>query len=37
LARETEIDPELARVIAAWPELPEPMRRAVLALIGATG
>jgi hypothetical protein len=35
LARETEIDPELARVNAAWPDLPEAIRRAVLALIDA--
>lgn len=30
-------DPELASVIAAWPNLPEPIRRAMLALIGAGG
>ena len=28
-------DPDLARVVAAWPELPEPIRRAVLALVEA--
>ena len=28
-------DPELARVVAAWPTLPEPIRRAMLALIRA--
>lgn len=27
-------DPELARVVTAWPGLPEPIRRAVMALIG---
>jgi hypothetical protein len=27
-------DPNLARVIVAWPNLPEPIRRAVLALVG---
>ena len=27
----------LARVVAAWPTLPEPLRRAVLAMIDATG
>ena len=27
-------DPDLARVVEAWPDLPEPLRRAVLALIG---
>jgi hypothetical protein len=26
-------DPNLARVVSAWPTLPEPIRRAVLALI----
>ncbi len=26
-------DPDLARLVAAWPSLPEPIRRAVLALI----
>ncbi len=29
-------DPDLSRVIAAWPSLPEPIRRAVLALIQTT-
>jgi hypothetical protein len=33
LARETQIDPDLARVAEAWPTLPEVIRRAVLALI----
>jgi hypothetical protein len=28
------LDPELARIVAAWPKLPEPIRRAMLALIG---
>ncbi len=28
-----EADPDLARVVAAWPELPEALRRAVLALV----
>jgi hypothetical protein len=27
-------DPDLARVVAAWPALPESIRRAMLALIG---
>jgi hypothetical protein len=31
----TLADPDLARVVEAWPDLPEPIRRAVLALIGA--
>ena len=26
-------DPELAKVVAAWPNLPGPIRRAILALI----
>jgi hypothetical protein len=26
-------DPALARVMAAWPDLPKPIRRAVLALV----
>jgi len=29
-------DPDLARVVAAWPALPEAIRRAVLALVGAS-
>jgi hypothetical protein len=29
----TSTDPDLARLVAAWPMLPEPIRRAVLALI----
>jgi hypothetical protein len=33
LARESQIDPALARIIDAWPELPEPIRRAMLALV----
>jgi hypothetical protein len=27
-------DPELARIAGAWPTLPDPIRRAVLALVG---
>jgi hypothetical protein len=27
-------DPALARIIAAWPALTEPIKRAILALIG---
>jgi hypothetical protein len=30
-----EIDPDLAQVLAAWPDLAEPIRRAVLALVEA--
>jgi hypothetical protein len=29
-------DADLARLVAAWPTLAEPIRRAMLALIGAT-
>jgi hypothetical protein len=29
------IDPDLIRIVGAWPTLPEPIRRAVLALIEA--
>ncbi|MBX7104514.1 MAG: hypothetical protein K1X57_10570 [Gemmataceae bacterium] len=28
-------DPDLARILEAWPTLPEPIRRAMLALVGA--
>lgn len=28
-------DPDLARLVEAWPNLPEPIRRAVLALVGS--
>jgi hypothetical protein len=36
LARETQIHPDLARVVEAWPDLPEAIRRAVLVLVGST-
>jgi hypothetical protein len=29
------LDPDLARVVMAWPDLAEPIRRAVLALVGS--
>jgi hypothetical protein len=29
-------DPDLARVVAAWPTLSEPIRRALPALVGTT-
>ena len=32
-----ELPDGLARVVEAWPTLPEPLRRAVLAMIDATG
>ena len=28
-------DPDLARIVGAWPTLPEPIRRAMLALVEA--
>src|SRR5881227_2241382 len=34
LAHEAEKDPELARVIHAWPHLPDAIRRGILAMIG---
>ena len=33
LARESQIDPTLARIVDAWPKLPEAIRRAMLALV----
>jgi hypothetical protein len=33
--RDALIDPDLARVVEAWATLPEPIRRAVLALLGS--
>jgi hypothetical protein len=33
LAHESEKDPDLARIITAWPMLSEPIRRAMLALV----
>jgi hypothetical protein len=32
LARESQIDPSLARIVDAWPRLPEAIRKAMLAL-----
>ncbi|MDY3559960.1 hypothetical protein R5W23_001158 [Gemmata sp. JC673] len=29
-------DPELARVVTAWATLPDPIKRAILALVGTT-
>jgi hypothetical protein len=37
LALLAQKSPDLARVFDAWPTLPEPIRRAILALIGSTG
>jgi hypothetical protein len=36
LARLAVEDPDLAQVVGAWPMLPDSVRRAVLALVGAT-
>jgi hypothetical protein len=33
LARETQIDPDLARLIDAWPTLPPPVKRMILAAL----
>ena len=35
LARETEIDPDLARVVSAWPDLPEAIRAGIGAMVKA--
>jgi hypothetical protein len=32
LARDSQIDPDLARIIDAWPRMPEEIRKAMLAL-----
>ena len=32
---EKALDPELARVVAAWPDLPDPIRAAIRALVGS--
>jgi hypothetical protein len=37
LQSEAETDRDLARVLAAWSTLPEPIRRAMLALIESAG
>lgn len=35
LARETPIDPDLARLIDAWPTLPDAMRAGIVAMVRA--
>jgi hypothetical protein len=30
------IDPDLARIVMAWPDLPEPIRRAMLAMVASS-
>jgi hypothetical protein len=37
LARETQIDPDLARLIDAWPSLPPTAKRMILAALEASG
>jgi len=37
LARELEKDPALARLIEAWPRLPEALRAGILAMIDVAG
>jgi len=37
VARQLPNDPDFARLAAAWAGLPEPIRRAVLALIDSSG
>jgi hypothetical protein len=37
LARETPIDPDLARLIDAWPDLPPTVKRMILAALEASG
>jgi hypothetical protein len=32
LARDSQIEPALARIVAVWPTLPEAIRKAMLAL-----
>jgi hypothetical protein len=36
LTKPLESDPDLARVVEAWPTLPDPIRRAMLALAAAS-
>jgi len=35
VASAAQPDPDVARIVAAWPSLPEPIKRAMLALVGA--
>jgi hypothetical protein len=37
LAHETQIDPELARVIDAWPKLSDAIKAGIMAMVRATG
>jgi hypothetical protein len=36
LARDSQIDPSLARIVEAWPKLPEAVRAGILAMVKAT-
>jgi hypothetical protein len=35
LARESAFDRDLQRILDAWPTLPEPIRRAILAMVAS--
>jgi hypothetical protein len=37
LARETQIDPDLARLIDAWPSIPPTIKRMILAALESSG
>jgi len=37
LHKKAEIDPELARIIQAWPNLPAPIKAAIRALLDSAG
>jgi hypothetical protein len=37
LPENVETDPELARLVERWPTLPEPIRRAIVAMVEAAG
>jgi len=36
-AQNTEIDPELAKIVAAWPGLPDAIRAGIVAMVAAAG
>lgn len=35
--QELPADPDLARLVEAWPELPQPIRAAIVAMVDAAG
>jgi len=37
LSRKTQTDPDLARIVEAWPTLPEALRAGIVAMVKATG